>query len=495
MWTHWLRSPPRSANTRRGLLAAATGALVSACVHAPPAAPLDPGATLAAFSTRTLDGLSGAPPAASGGWDRSQWLRAALQLNPQLAEQRAAVIAAAALERSAAQRPNPEMELFAEYLTAAAQSAAWLYGVSLEFLARPPGERARVRQQAALQSALARSELAESIWRVRAALRQALLDVVSARDETALLESLVAERQALVDSDRARVRLGDLARAQMLTDELELARARQRQQQSRSRAADARVRLAAAVGVPSEAVAAVEVRWDDWAAIGALTGAAPERWRTEALIARPQITHALREYDLSQIALQREVARRWPQLRVTPAYAWGGDGVREDPRGAVNTESALGVSFELPVFNQHQGPIAEALARRTAAGEHLKAVQAQIFGEIDRAERAWPGMRQAWQETQQLAALAEGQSQAEERALRAGASDRGSVLGAQIAATEARLSALGAAYTAEVAYGALEDAYHRPLQGDEGRESGAGGWQGASARATNPGGMTPPARR
>jgi hypothetical protein len=65
------------------------------------------------------------------------------------------------------------------------------------------------------------------------------------------------------------------------------------------------------------------------------------------------------------------------------------------------------------------------------------------------------------------ATLAERQSQAEERALRAGASDRANVLAAQIAATEARLSLLAAAYTAEVAYGALEDAYHRPLQGDE----------------------------
>src|SRR5207244_2127450 len=83
----------------------------------------------------------------------------------------------------------------------------------------------------------------------------------AARDETALLEALSAERQALVDSDRARVQLGDLARTQMLADELELARARQRRQQSRTRAADAVARLAAAVGVPSTALASASVRW------------------------------------------------------------------------------------------------------------------------------------------------------------------------------------------------------------------------------------------
>src|SRR5438067_10711640 len=76
-------------------------------------------------------------------------------------------------------------------------------------------------------------------------------------------------------------------------------------------------------------------------------------------------------------------------------------------------------------------------------------------------------VREAWQETGELAALAERRSNAEERALREGASDRAGVLASRIAATEARLAVLAAAYTAEVAYGALEDAYHRPLEGDE----------------------------
>jgi cobalt-zinc-cadmium efflux system outer membrane protein len=389
-----------TAGARRAALLAALGALLGACVHTPPASPLEPAATLARFNARALEGLAPELPAPSLGWDRSQWLSAALRLNPQLAEERAEVVAAAAAERTAAERPNPSMELFAEYTAAAAQSAAWLYGLSLDFLLRQPGERERTRQQAALQTALAQSQLAESIWRVRAALRQALLDTVAARAETLLLQSLIKERQGLLDSDRARLQLGDLA-------------------------------------------------------------------RTQALIARPQIVRALREYDLSQLGLQREVAKRWPQVHIAPAYAWGGAGVHEDALGAINTESALGVSFELPLLNQHQGPIGEALARRVAAGEHLKAVQAQIYAEIDRAELAWPAVRQAWQDMQALATLAERQSEAEQRALHEGASDRASVLVAQITATEARLSVLEAAYAAQVAFGTLEDAYHRPLQGDE----------------------------
>ena len=457
-----------TSGARPATAALLTAATLAACASAPPAAPIEPSQTLAEFSARRLDAVAGLPAPASG-WDRSQWLTAALQLNPHLAEQRADVAAVAAAERTAAEHPNPSMELFAEYLKTAAESSAWLYGVSLDFLLRRPGERARARQQAALQTALAQSELSESIWEVRAALRQALLDVVSVQEEAGLLRALVADRQALLDSDRKRLRLGDIARAQLLTDELELAHAQQREQQMRARGIDAAARLAAAVGVPVAAVNGVPVRWADWAAIDTLSAVAPERWRTDALIGRPQIVGALRAYDLAEINLQGEVAKRWPQLRIQPAYAWGGNGVRQDALDQIASESALGVSFELPLFNQHQGAIGEAVGRRTAAGEHLKAVQAQIYEQIDRAELAWPTAQQAWAEMQKLAASTAAQQQAQQRALALGASDRGELLAAQIAATEAQLSLLETAYTAEVAFAALEDAYRRPLEGAESR--------------------------
>jgi outer membrane protein, heavy metal efflux system len=440
----------------------ALGCLLSACVSAPPPAPVTPAGTLKDFSARRLEGLSQLPPA-SGGWDRSQWFAAALELNPRLAEQRAAVLAAAAGERTAAERPNPNLDLFAEYLVSAAQSGAWLYGLSLDFLLRQPGERSRAREHAALETALADSDLAESIWQVQSSLREALLDAAMTQDESALLDTLSAQRAQLLESDRKRLALGDIARAQLLTDELELTRATARQQQVHTRLADATARLAGAVGVPASALNGVPVRWRDWAAIDRLRVEAPGQWRTEALVGRPQIVHALREYDLAELGVRSEVAKRWPQLQLTPAYAWGGGGVREDALNDIARDSAIGVSFELPIFNQHQGAIGEAVARRTAAGEHLKAVQADVFEQIDRAELAWPAARQGWQDLQHQSELTERQRQFDERALRAGAGERASVLASDIAATEARLAVLESAYSAQQAFGALEDAYRRPL--------------------------------
>lgn len=451
---------------RRRLPAPLLAATLGACAAAPSPAPVGPANTLAEFSARRLDSLPDLP-APSAGWDRAQWLTAALRLNPHLAAERAEVASVAAAERTAAEHPNPNMELFAEYLKSAAGSPAWLYGLSLDFLLRRPGERARARRQAAVQTALAQAQLAESIWEVRAGLRQALLDCASAQDESVLLESLVADRGALLVTDRNRLQLGDLARAQMLADELELSRAEQRQQQNRTRRADAQARLAAEVGVPAAAVSGVPVRWEDWARIDVLSTATPGQWRNEALVGRPQIIGALREYDLAEINLQSEVSKRWPQLRITPAYAWGGNGVREDALDQIASESALGVSFELPLFNQHQGAIGEALGRRTAAGEHLKAVQAQIYEQIDRAELAWPTLEQSWEQTRTAATLADEQQRSQAHALSLGASDRSELLAAKIANTEAHLSVLESAYAAQVAFGALEDAYRRPLAGAE----------------------------
>jgi len=442
-------------------------AALAACAAAPHPAPISPANTAAAFGARRLDTLVQGLPREPSEWNRAQWLSAALQLNLQLGEARARVAASVAAERSAAQHPNPTVNLFTEYVGAAAHSAAWLYGLSLDFLLRRPGDRARAIDYAAVETALAKSDLTESIWSVRSALRQALLDVAAARDESSLLGTLLAARERLLASERARVAAGDLARSQLLTDELELARAQQRARQAQARGAEAMLRLAAAVGVPAVALDGVEVHWDDWADIGALSDADSAAWRGAALIGRHEIVRALGEYDLSEILLQNEVAKRWPEVHLSPGYAWGDHGVRQDALDDFTQESALGVNLELPIFNQHQGPIGEALARRAAAGQHLVAVQAELFEQIDRAELAWPRARAAWQEAGQMVELSSQQQAVEQRALAAGAGDRAALAAADVAATEARLLLLSAAYDAQCAYGALEDAYRRPLQGSE----------------------------
>jgi len=448
-------------------VAALSIALPAACAGVPQRVRPDPEATAQNFQARRLDQVASDLPPASAGWNRAQWLEAALTFNPQLSEARARASAVAAGELTARQIPNPTLNLFDEYVTAAAGGAAWLYGLSVDFLLQRPGERARARNTAALQTLAAQSDVAESLWQVRAQLRQALLDTVRARDEALLLQQLLADRQGLLASTRARAQAGEIGATEIAPATLELIATQQRLDQARARGADAEARLAAAVGVPTSALEGIPLQWPQWADIGALSPSLTDAWREEALVARPDLVRTLREYDLAENALRSELSRRWPAIHLEPGYAWDRGGVHENQLNENLRDNELGLSMELPVFNRNEGPIGEAVARRELAARHLEAVQAQLFGELERAERAWPRARESWQNAVAGAVTAQRQSEAEQRALKAGASDRPSALTAQSAAVESQLLVLQSAYEAQSAFAALEAAYRRPLEGPE----------------------------
>src|ERR1700722_15447337 len=181
----------RGDHRRRWGVIALCATLPLGCASVPPKARPDLAATAHSFEQRRLEGLypGEAPP--TSGWDRAQWLNAALILNPDLAEARARAMSVAAAERTAAQRPHPTLNLFGEYMAAAAGGVGWLYGLSLDFLLQRPGDRARAKATAALQTQAAQSEVAESIWTVRAQVHQALLDAVYANEQIDLLQQLL----------------------------------------------------------------------------------------------------------------------------------------------------------------------------------------------------------------------------------------------------------------------------------------------------------------
>ena len=178
--------------------------------------------------------------------------------------------------------------------------------------------------------------------------------------------------------------------------------------------------------------------------------------RRTALESRSDILGALAEYGATEAALQLEIARQYPDVHISPGYQFDqGD-----------NKWTLGITFDLPILNQNQGPIAEAEARRRQAAARFDAVQTSVLGEIDRAVQAFLIARRS---SVALGSLAEAQTRqrdASEAQFRAGAIEPVDWLGAQAEFLVSEQVRLEADTALQQAIGALEDAVQRPIFGE-----------------------------
>ena len=147
-----------------------------------------------------------------------------------------------------------------------------------------------------------------------------------------------------------------------------------------SKKSDAHSRLAEALGLSEAALDGENLNFDfSTAGAAALTSADA---RGVALRTRADILGALADYAAAEDDLQLEVARQYPDLHLGPGYAWNNGNAGDD-------RWSLGLSLELPILDQNQGPIAEAEARRKLAAAKFVELQSQVIGEIDRAVAGW----------------------------------------------------------------------------------------------------------
>jgi outer membrane protein TolC len=154
-----------------------------------------------------------------------------------------------------------------------------------------------------------------------------------------------------------------------------------------------RILLAGAIGVPLTALTEVRFSFADLRALPlALTRPAV---RQEALLERADVRAALERYAASQSALQLQIARQWPDIRLGPGFAW-------NAQLAGDHKWDLGLSLPLPILNQNQGPIAEAKARRALAAAHFRLVQANAITQIDGAVTAYDSARAQLEATNSL---------------------------------------------------------------------------------------------
>jgi outer membrane protein TolC len=176
--------------------------------------------------------------------------------------------------------------------------------------------------------------------------------------------------------------------------------------------------------------------------------------RREALLERADVLAALAEYAASQSALQLEIARQYPDLRIGPGYEYD---------QGLNKWAVIGVSIELPVLNRNQGPIGEAEARRTEVAARFTALQASVIDEIDRALANRAAAQKALDRAEALFEAERRRHRSTTQAFEAGAVDRLALLTSDVTAIQAEQIYLDARIRVQQAVGDLEAAVQPPL--------------------------------
>jgi outer membrane protein TolC len=259
-----------------------------------------------------------------------------------------------------------------------------------------------------------------------------------------------------------RLAAGAVARTELTLPRIALTRAGADYAAAARLAAEARARVAEAIGVPVKALDGVELRFDLALAADVGRELTSNEARRHALLGRPDVLAALAEYAASQSALQLEIAKQYPDVHLNPGYQFD--------QG--EHKWTLGISVELPVFNQNQGPIAEAKAKREESAARFLAVQAKVIADIDRALAGRAAAIEQVERQAGLTKLAQQQSATAENLLKAGASDKLEFASAQLEAAANELAYLDAQVLAQQAQCQLEDAIQRPVETWPGVEQG-----------------------
>ncbi|MEP7118968.1 MAG: TolC family protein [Acidobacteriota bacterium] len=444
------------------LVMAVVGASLGGCVHYQ-ARPLardapfnrldardltDPGLARAATAARVAPEW---PPTA---WDLQALTVAALYFHPDLAVARATWDVARAGLVSAEERPNPSATAGPGFnaSTPAHTITPWILNLDLDFTIETAGKRGFRRDEATRLASAARLQVADAAWRVRAGVRQALVDLFAATETSALLD----RQRALLDANlvlfQRQLDAGEISAFQMSQARLQLDTLRLAAADAQRRQQDARARLATAIGLPVVAIDSTSLSFD---VFRRSPPAVPDDVaRRQALVNRADVLSALARYDASQATLQLEIARQYPDLHLGPGYQMDQN----------SHKWSLLFPLSLPAFNRNQGRIGEAESRRLQAAAEVDAVQARAIGALDRAlatyRAALAGMALAEQMTAELQRSADTAQQQ----WAAGAISQLDLGVVQLELATRELARLDALVQAQQAIGDIEDAMQIPAE-------------------------------
>ncbi len=388
-------------------------------------------------------------------WDFETLNLAALYYHPSLEVARAQWEVALGGDKTAAARPNPTLTATPGYDFTATSLGVnpWIPGVVFDVPFETMGKRGYRKARAAHLSESARLNIAIAAWQVRSNLRNSLIELASARQREQMLGRQISIHSRIIGSLEKRLQVGAISSSELVPMQLALAKTRLDLADARRQAVDARVRVADAIGVPVKALEGLDLAFDLSTRHASAAELMSAEVRDAALRNRADVLGALADYAASQSALQLEIAKQYPDVHLGPGYQFNNG----------DHQFTLAISAELPIFNQNQGPIAEARARRTEAAAKFMAVQAKVITEIDRAVAAFRVTTDNLSGLEALAAAQRKQSDNVNALVKVGAADQLDLLNSQLELAASELVQLDGRTKLQQAFAALEDAVQRPV--------------------------------
>ena len=293
--------------------------------------------------------------------------------NPRLRAAAAQTEGARAGIRTARAFPNPDIDAAAGRQRSRSNYMSPEGSVTILGLSQPidlPSVRdPRIRAaEAGLEGSQA--SLAEMRLAVRATVKQAFYDVLRRRAEV----EVATENQKLLEDIRrrieVRVNVGEAPRLELTRAETEASVATNTAASARLRVAQAVATLRAAIGAPLPPDAEVV---GDLAAVPSLPDVA--RLRDEVLANYPALAQARADARRAEARLETERALRVPQPTLRAGYEQQPD----------TDKWVLGIGIPLPIWDQRQGQIGEAVAAFQEANANVERRRVELVAAVDDA--------------------------------------------------------------------------------------------------------------
>ncbi|HZW61184.1 MAG TPA: TolC family protein [Candidatus Babeliales bacterium] len=305
-------------------------------------------------------------------WNLDALTVVALYYHPDLSVALASLKASEAGIMTARMLPNPTASLSAQYQDRFIEGFSHMtYGLSFGTPIETAGKRGFRIKQASFVNQAERLRFANTIWQVRSNVRKSFLGFYQASQTLEMLQKEEQLQAKLVKLFRAQMHEGETSQWQLTQADIALNQTRLAVEEMRKQKVESLAQLGTALGVPASALERINFSFKDFERIGK-SNLLLTPLKQRALLHRPDLLALLSDYEASQAALQLEIAKQYPDVTIGPGYQWA--------QGA--NVYTLGPTLVLPIFNQNQGPIAYAKARREEAGANVMALQANIMGQL-----------------------------------------------------------------------------------------------------------------